>query len=96
MWEVCSILSELYNIIHDRVDRRVRGSYTVQLVEKGKEYIARKVGEEAIEVVIASLAESRERIIDEIADLMYHLMVLMAVSDISLDDVCRELERRRR
>ncbi|MCS7111127.1 MAG: phosphoribosyl-ATP diphosphatase [Ignisphaera sp.] len=93
---MCSILSELYNIIHDRVDRRVRGSYTVQLVEKGKEYIARKVGEEAIEVVIASLAESRERIIDEIADLMYHLMVLMAVSDISLDDVCRELERRRR
>lgn len=93
---MCSILSELYTIILDRMSRRVVGSYTVQLIEKGREYIARKVGEEAIEVVLASLTESRERFISEIADLVYHLMVLMAVNGVSLDDVCRELERRRR
>lgn len=93
---MCSILEELYSIILDRIGNRVSGSYTVQLVERGREYIARKVGEEAIEVIIASLIESRERIISEVADLIYHLMVLMAVNNITLDDVCRELERRRK
>ncbi len=93
---LCSILGELYNIILDRIDKKTSGSYTVQLVERGKEYIARKIGEEAIEVVIASLTESRERIVSEIADLIYHTMVLMAVNNITLDDICKELERRRR
>ncbi|MEM0006366.1 MAG: phosphoribosyl-ATP diphosphatase [Ignisphaera sp.] len=93
---MCSVLEELYSIILDRIGNRVSGSYTVQLVERGMEYIARKVGEEAIEVIIASLIESRERIISEVADLIYHLMVLMAVNNITLDDVCKELERRRK
>lgn len=93
---MCSVLEELYSIILDRIGNRVSGSYTVQLVKRGREYIARKVGEEAIEVIIASLIESRERIISEVADLIYHLMVLMAVNNITLDDVCKELERRRK
>lgn len=93
---MCSILGELYSIILNRISNRASSSYTVQLVERGREYIARKVGEEAIEVAIASLIESRERIISEVADLIYHLMVLMAVNSITLDDVCKELERRRK
>lgn len=90
------MLSELYNIILDRMKEELPGSYTVQLVKRGKVYIARKVGEEALEVILASLTETRERTINEIADLIYHLMVLMAVNNISLDDICNELARRRK
>jgi phosphoribosyl-ATP pyrophosphohydrolase len=91
---MCEALSQLYSIIIDRINRKPQGSYTVQLVEKGKGYIARKVGEEATEVIVASLIESKERLVQEVADLLYHLLVLMAVNNASIDEVCNELGRR--
>jgi|UniRef100_A0A7J2TA56 phosphoribosyl-ATP pyrophosphatase (EC 3.6.1.31) len=91
---MCETLSQLYSIIIDRINRKPQGSYTVQLVEKGKGYIARKVGEEATEVIVASLIESKERLVQEVADLLYHLLVLMAVNNASIDEVCNELRRR--
>uniref|UniRef100_A0A7C4FHF9 Phosphoribosyl-ATP pyrophosphatase n=1 Tax=Ignisphaera aggregans TaxID=334771 RepID=A0A7C4FHF9_9CREN len=91
---MCETLSQLYSIIIDRINRRPQGSYTAQLVEKGKGYIARKVGEEATEVIVASLIESKERLVQEVADLLYHLLVLMAVNNASIDEVCNELGRR--
>ena len=58
--------------------------------------VAQKVGEEAVEVIVAALGQGREAQINELADLFYHTLVLMAQLDISLDDVCVELARRHR
>lgn len=88
------VLDTLYSIIIDRVTSRKEGSYTVELLNKGKPYIARKVGEEATEVVVASLSEGRDRFISEVADLIYHLFVLMAVEGVKPQDVYEELKRR--
>ncbi len=85
---------QLYNIIIDRINKRPQGSYTAQLIERGRGYIARKVGEEAVEVIVSSLAESKERFVEEVADLLYHLLVLMAVNGVNINDVCDELRRR--
>jgi len=91
---MASVIDELYSVILDRIARRPPNSYTVSLIEKGREYIARKVGEEAIETIIASLTESRDRFVSEVADLIYHLLVLMAINNVSPDDIYRELRRR--
>ena len=93
---MCETLRKLYQIILDRIEKKPPNSYTVYLVEKGKNYIARKVGEEAIELILASLTEDRRRVVEELADLVYHMLVLMAVNNITLDDLCLELERRMR
>ncbi len=85
---------QLYNIIIDRINKRPQGSYTAQLIERGRGYIAMKVGEEAVEVIVSSLAESKERFVEEVADLLYHLLVLMAVNGVNINDVCDELRRR--
>jgi len=85
---------QLYNIIIDRINKRPQGSYTAQLIERGRGYIARKVGEEAVEVIVSSLAESKERFVEEVADLLYHLLVLMAINGVNINDVCDELRRR--
>ena len=61
---------------------------------KGKPYIAQKVGEEAVETTVAYLAETKERMISESADLIYHWLVMLADSGITLDDVMEELRRR--
>jgi len=89
-----NVLDTLYSIILDRISNKKEGSYTVKLLEKGKPYIARKVGEEATEVIVASLSEGRERFISEVADLIYHLFVLMAVEGVKPEDVYEELKRR--
>ncbi|ARM76291.1 phosphoribosyl-ATP diphosphatase [Acidianus manzaensis] len=88
------ILDKLYNIILDRLRSMPENSYTAELAKKGKGYIARKVGEEAVEAIVASLDEGRERFISEAADLIYHLWVLMAVENVSPDDLYKELKRR--
>ncbi|TRM90276.1 phosphoribosyl-ATP diphosphatase, partial [Sulfolobus sp. B1] len=90
------IINELYRVIVDRIEKKPNNSYTVEIVSKGKGYVARKVGEESVEVIVASLAESRERFISEIADLIYHLLVLMAMEGVTPDEVYEELERRRK
>lgn len=88
------ILEKLYEIILDRLKTMPAGSYTVELATKGKGYVARKVGEEAVETIVASLDEGRERFISEVADLIYHLWVLMAIENVTPNDVYKELERR--
>ena len=84
----------LFETIMDRKQHAEAGSYTGYLFEKGTEKILKKVGEECTEVVIASMKENnKEEIVNEIGDLIYHLFVLMADKDISLD-VNAELYRR--
>ena len=87
-------ISELYDIIFDRKTNPKPGSYTNSLFDTGLPRIAQKVGEEGTEVVVAALSQENERLIEEIADLTYHVLVLMAAKDITLGDVVRELEKR--
>ena len=70
------------------------GSYTSYLFAKGKDKILKKVGEECTEVIIAGTKEDKEETIFELADLVYHCLVLMVESGISLDDVKNELAKR--
>lgn len=81
------IIEELYSVIEARLKDKPRGSYTAELAEKGVEFIARKFGEEAVETIVAALSESRERLAEEAVDTLYHLLVLLAVSGVRLDDI---------
>jgi phosphoribosyl-ATP pyrophosphohydrolase/phosphoribosyl-AMP cyclohydrolase len=84
----------LWRTISERATTRPEGSYTVKLLDEGTAAVARKVGEEAVEVVTASLAESDERLVEESADLLYHLYVLLASRGVDLAAVEDELSRR--
>ena len=88
------MLDTLEAIITDRKANPTDESYTASLFAKGRTKIAQKVGEEATEVIIAALAESREEQLGELADLFYHTLVLMADLDITLDDVREKLASR--
>ncbi len=89
-----AMLIRLEALIQERKATLPPDSYTTKLFQRGIERIAQKVGEEATEVVIAALRQPRETQVNEIADLLYHLLVLMAQLDIPLDDVMSELDRR--
>lgn len=89
------VRTELYSVIQDRKDHPVEGSYTNFLFEKGTDKISKKLGEEAVEVVIAASQRDKKAIIQEIADLEYHLLVLMVDRGVTLDDVEAELRSRR-
>lgn len=69
-------------------------SYTASLIQKGQTKASQKLGEEAVETVIAAVSGNKAGVISESADLLYHLMVVWKISDVSLDDVLAELERR--
>ncbi|MBM3712996.1 MAG: phosphoribosyl-ATP diphosphatase [Actinobacteria bacterium] len=90
------ILQELYRVIKERIKQKSDNSYTYALYKKGLEEILKKVGEESIEVVVSSKHQPKSRIIYEIADLIYHLMVLMVVKNITLNDIFNELKSRRK
>ena len=87
-------LDVLYGIITDRKENRKPGSYTTYLFDKGVDKILKKIGEESTEVVIASKSGDRAETIYEIADLVYHVMVLMAEMDITPKDIRTELSGR--
>ena len=89
------VIKELYSVVLDRKANPVEGSYTNYLFEKGTEKIAKKVGEEAVETAIAAAKKSKSEVIGEIADLEYHLLVLMADMGITLEDLEKELRSRR-
>ena len=89
------ILKELYSVITDRKENPTEGSYTNYLFDKGTDKISKKLGEEAVEVVIAASQRDSKATIQEIADLEYHLLVLMVDRGITLDDVEAELRSRR-
>ncbi len=87
-------LAELERVIIDRKNNPVEGSYTSYLFEKGVDKIAKKVGEEATETVIASKNENKKEFAGECADLLYHLLTLCAEKGVSLAEICSELKER--
>jgi phosphoribosyl-ATP pyrophosphohydrolase len=87
-------LSSLWQTIVQRKQDRPEGSYTVALLEAGDSLILKKLGEEAVEVIVAASTEGDDRVIYEMADLMYHALVLLAAHDLSWHDVEAELARR--
>ena len=86
----------LYDVIEDRRNTPSEKSYTSSLFADGLPRIAQKVGEEGVEVVVAALAQEDDRLIEEVADLMYHTLVLLSVRGIHPDQVLAELEKRHR
>ena len=87
-------LEGLMELIKGRKSEKKEGSYTTYLFEKGLDKILKKVGEESTEVIIAAKAQDKRETVYEIADLAYHVMVLMAQADISLEEVRAELASR--
>jgi len=87
-------LSRLFQVIESRRENPPPGSYTAELFAAGVEEIAKKVGEEAMETIVAALSESDERLLSEAADLVYHLLVLLAARNLTLADLEAELRRR--
>lgn len=89
------VLRELYAVLESRRQNPHPDSYTARLLAQGEE-ILKKVGEEAVEVILAARHQGRERLIAELADLTYHVLVLMVAEGITLEDVAEELRRRRK
>jgi phosphoribosyl-ATP pyrophosphohydrolase/phosphoribosyl-AMP cyclohydrolase len=87
-------LIQLYQVIQDRRQNPVPGSYTASLLDAGLPKIAQKVGEEAAEVLVAALAQEDQRLVEEVADLAYHLLVLLAARGITPASITAELARR--
>ncbi len=84
----------LFDVIEDRKQNPIDTSYTTSLLTAGLPKIAQKVGEEATEVVVAALAQEDQRLIEEVADLTYHTLVLLAARGLTLAHIAAELERR--
>jgi len=85
---------DLYETILDRKQNPTAASYTAQLFDAGQDEICKKVGEEAIEVIIAAKGQGKQRIIEEISDLTYHVLVLMVQNQVTPNDILGELEQR--
>lgn len=87
-------LQTLFEVIESRKQNPPAGSYTAQLFEAGENEILKKMGEEAIEVIIAAKGEGDDRVIYELADFFYHSFVLLAERNLQWADVEAELSRR--
>jgi phosphoribosyl-ATP pyrophosphohydrolase len=84
----------LFEVIQDRRENPTEGSYTSRLFAEGLPKIAQKVGEEATETVVAALAQDDQRLIEEVADLTYHTLVLLAARGLTPADIEAKLEKR--
>jgi phosphoribosyl-ATP pyrophosphohydrolase/phosphoribosyl-AMP cyclohydrolase len=91
-----SFLTELEEIIRQRLRDRPDESYTARLVASGDKRVAQKVGEEALELALAATAGEREEQLNEAADLLYHLIILLSSKEIQLADVADVLRSRHR
>jgi len=87
-------LADLEAIVASRAQADPSQSWTAKLVAAGQDKAAKKLGEEAIEAVMAAVKDDRENLVYESADLLYHLMVVLKIADIPLQAVMQELERR--
>ena len=87
-------IQRLFEVIEDRKNHPTEKSYTTSLFGEGLPKIAQKVGEESAEVIVASLAQDNQRLIEEVADLTYHTLVLLSARGLTPADVLAELERR--
>jgi len=90
------VLNTLFATILNRQANPRPGSYTARLLHAGEDEILKKVGEEAMEVILAAKGQGDERLIAELADLVYHVLVLLAARGLTLADVEAELIHRRR
>ena len=89
------VLEDIFEIIKDRKENGEDGSYTKYLFDKGTDKILKKVGEECTEVIIAAKGEDKNEIVNEICDLAYHVVVLMADKEITLEELNEQLKIRR-
>ncbi len=87
-------LDQLLSILEARKKEASAGSYTAHLLATGEDEILKKVGEETMEVILAAKGQGDQRLIEEVADLFYHTLVMLVARDLSLEDVEQELERR--
>jgi phosphoribosyl-ATP diphosphatase len=87
-------IRELYEIIESRRNSDESMSYTKQLLDRGLDRIIQKVGEESVEVVIAAKNDENDKFIGEVADLVYHLLVLLVAKDIKITDIEKRLQER--
>ena len=92
--ENINFLMKLNDLINKRKEELPVNSYTTKLFKEGSDRIIQKVGEEATEVIIAAKNKSKQQIIYESADLLYHLIVMLANNELSITDVVKELESR--
>ncbi len=89
-----AVLDRLFAVIESRKGADPESSYTARLFARGPQQIAKKTGEEAVEVVIAALTEDSARVAEESADLLYHLLTLWAATGVRPEDVWAALARR--
>lgn len=89
-----AFLETLEQIIHQRRQDAAEESYTARLFQSGRKRIAQKVGEEGVELALAAVSNDRDDVIDEAADLVYHMIVLLADQDLHLKEVCDRLQTR--
>ena len=87
-------LTDLERIVAERAKASPDESYTAKLIARGMEVAAKKLGEEAVEAVIAAVTADREHLVAESADVLYHLLVVLKAANIPLDEVMAELQRR--
>jgi phosphoribosyl-ATP pyrophosphohydrolase len=90
------VIQELFATILSRRDASPESSYTASLFAAGEDEIVKKVGEEAIEVILAAKGQGNQRVIEEVADLTYHLLVLLASRELTPSDIETELQKRRK
>jgi phosphoribosyl-ATP pyrophosphohydrolase/phosphoribosyl-AMP cyclohydrolase len=90
-----AVLEEVRRVIAERARTRPEGSYTSTLLAKGLDHVLKKVGEEATEVVIAAKGETDERLAEEVADLLFHVLVALQIRGVSPTDALEVLRRRR-
>ena len=89
-----AFLDKLQDVIRQRLSDAPEGSYTAKLASQGMLKVAQKLGEEGVELALAAAAQDQARVTAEAADLVYHLLLLLALRELSLADVVAELERR--
>jgi phosphoribosyl-ATP pyrophosphohydrolase len=89
-----AFLEDLEKIVKDRLQNPTEESYTARLAAAGSKRIAQKVGEEGVELALAAASGDADEVIDEAADLLYHVVVLLATQELGLKDVCDRLQTR--
>lgn len=90
------MIDQLFQTIKQRQKTNPEGSYTASLFAKGEDEILKKIGEEAVEVILAAKAQGNDRLVEEISDLTYHTLVLLAARGLTPADIAAELEKRKR
>jgi phosphoribosyl-ATP pyrophosphohydrolase len=87
-------IDALFQVICDRRDHPSEKSYTASLMQQGEDRILQKIGEESVEIILAAKGQGSERLVEEVADLTYHVLVMLAYYQLSPGDIRAELARR--